>query len=291
MRAVGFPIFEPYRRGMPIAVSRLVEADISIKNPFDMTRVVGAESTYTAWQNESLFYPLEPGRSPSRLTNFVHHNFRAQVLNPDFSCVAGRSAIVNNSYRFGLYSEMNDPATTISLAHDLWEYVQERPAMDTEYATFVASFVGPVTTEEHTWETRLWSQLQSLHDVDHEYHAWDSSVSSDPNDPEFSFSFAGTAFFVIGMHPASSRYARKFAWPTLVFNAHSQFEQLREKNKFERMKATIRTRDHRLQGSINPNLSTFGEESEARQYSARAVEKEWRCPFSARTNSAVERPV
>jgi hypothetical protein len=35
----------------------------------------------------------------------------------------------------------------------------------------------------------------------------------------------------------------------------------------------------RLQGSINPNLSDFGVHSEARQYSGRAVEDAWKCPF------------
>lgn len=265
-------------------MSSQLETLTSVINPFDIGRIEGAESTYSAWKDESLFHPLDPGRSPSRLTNFVHHNFRAQVLNPDFSCVAGRSAIANSTYRFGLYNEMNAPATTLSLAHDLWEYVQERPRMETEYATFVASFVAPLTFDENSWEKLLWSQLQALHDVDQPLHDWDPAVSSDPEDADFSFSFAGTAFFIIGMHPASSRYARRFAWPTLVFNAHSQFEQLRELNKFERIKDTIRTRDLRLQGTANPNLSTFGEKSEARQYSARAVEEDWRCPFHAHSD-------
>ena len=36
-----------------------------------------------------------------------------------------------------------------------------------------------------------------------------------------------------------------------------------------------------LQGSINPMLSDFGEATEARQYSGRAVEDDWRAPFAA----------
>ncbi|MEP6902345.1 MAG: YqcI/YcgG family protein, partial [Actinomycetota bacterium] len=34
----------------------------------------------------------------------------------------------------------------------------------------------------------------------------------------------------------------------------------------------------------NPNLSDFGTQSEARQYSGRAVEHEWKCPFHALMN-------
>ena len=37
-----------------------------------------------------------------------------------------------------------------------------------------------------------------------------------------------------------------------------------------------------LQGTINPNLADFGDASEARQYSGRAVEANWTCPFRPR---------
>jgi hypothetical protein len=47
------------------------------------------------------------------------------------------------------------------------------------------------------------------------------------------------------------------------------------------MKEIVRERDFKLQGSLNPNLSNFGEQSEARQYSGRAVETDWKCPFHA----------
>ena len=81
------------------------------------------------------------------------------------------------------------------------------------------------------------------------------------------------------MHPASSRHARRFAWPLLVFNAHEQFERLRAQGRFEKLRALIREREWALQGSLNPNLGDFGERSEARQYAGRSVEGEWRCPF------------
>jgi hypothetical protein len=216
------------------------------------------------------------------LARRVHDSFRAHVLDPEFSCVGGKAAIKNDTYRFGFYAGMNEQASTAGLAYDLWEYVRERPSFGTEYATFVASFAAPDVRDERHWEGLLWSQLQSLHDLDREHHAWDPTVSSDPADPGFSFSVAGTGFFVVGLHPASSRQARRFAWPTLVFNAHDQFEHLREQHQFERLRATVRARDYKLQGSLNPNLSDFGEVSEARQYSGRAVEKDWRCPFRAR---------
>jgi hypothetical protein len=45
------------------------------------------------------------------------------------------------------------------------------------------------------------------------------------------------------------------------------------------MQQTIRRRDIALQGSTNPMLSDFGEQSEARQYSGRAVDAGWSPPF------------
>ena len=45
------------------------------------------------------------------------------------------------------------------------------------------------------------------------------------------------------------------------------------------MQYTIRAREVALQGSINPMLSDFGEESEARQYSGRTVPDDWVPPF------------
>jgi FPC/CPF motif-containing protein YcgG len=262
---------------MPAGIASAV-----ITNPFGAEELARVHSTYAAWQDEKLIHPLEPERRPTPLAEAVHRSFRAHVLDQEFPCVGGKSAISNDTYRFGLYPEMNTSAATAGLAYDLWEYERERPTFQTDYATFVASFAAPVARDEREWERMLWSQLQSLHELDRTHHAWDATVSSNPEDADFSFSFAGTAFFVIGLHPQSSRYARRFAYPTLVFNAHEQFERLREQHLFERVRETIRARDLKLQGSLNPNLSNYGERSEARQYSGRAVEEEWRCPFRAR---------
>jgi uncharacterized protein len=150
-----------------------------------------------------------------------------------------------------------------------------------EYATFVAIFEGPQQTDEIQFEKLFWQQLRGLHELDAAHFDWDPNVRSDPTDPLFSFSLGGQALYVIGLHGNSSREARRFPWPALVFNPHEQFERLRADGKWKRMQETIRARDLELQGTINPMLSDFGEESEARQYSGRAVEENWRAPFKA----------
>ncbi len=69
----------------------------------------------------------------------------------------------------------------------------------------------------------------------------------------------------------------------MVFNSHHQFDRLRADGRYGRMQAAIRKRDGALQGSINPNLADFGDASEARQYSGREVEPDWRCPLRVRS--------
>jgi FPC/CPF motif-containing protein YcgG len=255
---------------MTIGVSRVQT------NPYD-----GALSSYAEWRNDKLFRVHCPEQKLSPLAETVHERFRAHVADSDFPCTGAKAALSGNFYRYGFYPKMNSPETTGGLAHDLWEYAREQARFGTNYATFVACFAEPQTADEQSWENSLWAQLQNLHELDRVHYDWDKSVSRKPEDADFSFSFAGTGFFIVGLHPNSSRLARRFPWATMVFNVHAQFERLRQQNQFERMQQTIRARDLKLQGSLNPNLSDFGKQSDAKQYSGRAVEKNWKCPFHA----------
>ncbi len=266
----------------------MTTADISEQrgfNPYDSPLAL-AHSAYAQFADGALTHPLTPARKVAPLAEFVHDSFRALVLNPRFACVAAKGAFRRGTYRMGVYGEMDTPEATAGLARDLFAFTQEQDAMDAQgdgFSTFVASFQGPCVFDEEIFERLLWVQLQRLHDEDAARHPWDSTVSADPEDKDFSFSFAGRAFYVIGLHPAASRWSRRFAWPTLVFNAHRQFEQLREDGRYGPIQTAIRARDTALQGEMNPMMSDFGSQSEARQYSGRAVGDDWRCPFHAHT--------
>jgi len=61
---------------------------------------------------------------------------------------------------------------------------------------------------------------------------------------------------------------------------------LREQQRYEKLRASILDRDVALAGSINPMLARHGTVSEARQYSGRAVESDWRCPFHRASKAA-----
>lgn len=163
--------------------------------------------------------------------------------------------------------------------------VEQESEDSTTVHSFAALFHGPDDADELRFEAMLWSQLQRLHDLDVKRGTgWSPEVSRNPNDPHFSLSIAGHAFFVIGLHPGASRIARKFGAPALVFNSHQQFEKLRADGRYQKMQAATRERDIALQGSINPNLADFGAAAETRQYSGRKTEADWRCPFHVRSS-------
>ena len=206
--------------------------------------------------------------------------FIANVEQPSFPCVGAKSALARGQM-------------DILVARDLrsaWDDLRILPALTTTVAkykvdraifrTLVVLFAGPDDLTEDQFEHHLWARAQSLSDKD----AWvgyrpDPSVSADPDDPHFSLSFAGEAFFVVGLHPYASRPARRFETPAMVFNLHDQFEVLRREQRYEKLRASILQRDVALAGSVNPMLARHGETSAARQYSGRQVGADWKCPF------------
>jgi len=243
----------------------------------------GGENTASALQvaTGGGFVPSRVASDESPFLTEARAAFRDFVMQADFPCVGARAAFNSETYALATYGELGSQRATDALARDLGEFVRSDIRYASEYATFVAVFQTPLNVGEHEFEQRLWRQLQTLNRIDAATSAWDSSTQSDPADPQFSFSFAGQALYVIGLHPNSSRMARQFKWPTLVFNPHEQFERLRADGKWKRMQQTIRERDVQLQGSVNPMLSDFGEATEARQYSGRAVDDNWQAPFKA----------
>lgn len=250
-------------------------------NPFDSELAIRhSQYLYTKGGR-----PVSEGGSaepPDLFTSAAVAAFRGFVQNPQFSCVGAKSAVANESARLGVYDRLGSAGATAGLARDLWTFTHDPDTTaDNDYVTLVALFKEPTEVDEAGFENCLWKQLRELNRLDAPLHRWDPTVSPDPNDPHFGFSFAGTAFFVVGLHPHSSREARRFPWPLLVFNPHAQFTRLREAGQWARMQEVIRTRELSLQGSLNPNLADHGDVTEARQYSGRPVEPDWHPPFTA----------
>jgi FPC/CPF motif-containing protein YcgG len=207
----------------------------------------------------------------------VEATFRDFVQRSDFPCLGAKSVVRLNNYTLRVYGALGSEGDASAIVGDLASFSADL-AGDAMNA-FIAVFPESVPESEIEFERRLWMQLQLLSDADPLGFRWGDDVSADPEDPYFSFCLGGNAFFVVGMHSSSSRIARRFDWPTLVFNPHEQFTLLREQGRFESFRSAIRARDIALQGSENPNLADFGDRSEARQYSGRRTETDWKCPF------------
>ena len=229
--------------------------------------------SYSGWIDGEL---VGVDGAPPKLAEQVHAALRAVILDPEFPCVGARAALNRGSYRFALYEELDSDLATTELARDLARFAAEEADLGDDFTTFIASFGGPKAIDPETFERLLWSQLRRLHEVDTE--PWDLTVSREPEDGRFSFSFGGEAFFIVGLSPTSARWGRRFPWPTLAFNPHAQFERLRNDGRFTHLRDTVRARDLQLEGDLNPNLADYGDHTEARQYSGRPVEDDWRCP-------------
>jgi len=245
-----------------------------IANPFATD--AGVENSFYGRVQDGI---LEMEAHPLRkLAGEIHAALRAQVHDPDFPCVGAKSIVNQSSYAFGLYPELALPASTAGLALDLHRFIAERDRLPGEFTSFIASFLEPKVRTPKDFESLLWQQLAALHEIDRRHFDWNDSVSSNPEDADFSFSFGGQPFFVVGLAPSSRRWARRFPWPTLVFNDHFQFQRLREENQFDRLKQVIRDRDEKLHGAPNEMLADYGTHSEALQYAGRRVGPNWRCP-------------
>jgi FPC/CPF motif-containing protein YcgG len=200
-----------------------------------------------------------------------------------FPCVGAKAALARGTLSVLACNRIDSGWDDLRIHDGLMRFAaayREEPAL---FRSFAVVFNGPVDLDEATFERALWDRVQSLSDKDvWRGQPYDQRVSHDPDDPHFSLSFGGEAFFVVGIHPNASRPARRFAKPALVFNLHDQFERLRAEGRYEGMREKILVRDEALAGSRNPMLARHGAASEARQYSGRVVDEGWACPFHYR---------
>ena len=202
------------------------------------------------------------------------------IRDPAFPCVGAKSALGKGQLKTYVARSIDSAWNDVDVQEQLMQFAWDYKVEPTLFTSFAVIFEGPRHLHEAEFEHFLWDRVQSLTEKD----SWrgqrpDPRVSTDPEDPHFSLSFGGEAFFVVGLHPHASRPARRFAYPTMVFNLHDQFETLREQNRYEKLRGSILERDVELAGSVNPMLARHGTVSEARQYSGRVVPEDWACPY------------
>ena len=205
------------------------------------------------------------------------------VADSGFPCVGAKAALNRDGIQFVVARDFGSAWDDLRIMPGLLDIAKRYRADPVPFQSLVVLFETGAPADEEAFERQLWARLQSLTDKDQ----WlgqpaDPRVAHDPDDPHFAMSFGGEAFFVVGLHPRASRPARRFETPAMVFNLHDQFERLREAGRYDKLRGTILDRDLKLAGSLNPMLSQHGTKSAARQYSGRAVDDAWQCPFSGR---------
>jgi len=204
----------------------------------------------------------------------------AMVDDAAFPCVGAKAALARGTLQVLACNRIDSAWDDLRIHDGLLAFADAYRKAPALFRSFAVVFEGPVDLPEPAFEAALWERVQSLSDKDvWRGQDYDPAVSPDPENPHFSLSFGGEAFFIVGLHPHASRPARRFARPAMIFNLHDQFETLRAQGKYEGMREKILLRDEALAGSRNPMLARHGEESEARQYSGRAVGRDWACPF------------
>jgi FPC/CPF motif-containing protein YcgG len=207
----------------------------------------------------------------------IEKEFNDFIIKQKHPCLMANTVFMMHNYHLKVYDDMTSEKVVQPMLSDIENYLKNYDFESNTFESLIITFKDNSFKSEEEFEIALWNLLQKLHNKDDKN--WDPEVSQNPNDPNFSFSIKGKAFYIVGMHPKSSRLSRQSPYPTLVFNLHWQFEKLREMGSYEVVKKRIRLRDKLLQGFINPVLRDFGKDSETKQYSGREVKSGWKCPF------------
>lgn len=217
---------------------------------------------------------IKPGEKDLLIAEYLEY-----VSAKEFPCVAAKAAFSKEQIQCLVVTHMACPKDDRAILQFLYSFVDHYRLSDEMYHSAAIIFQQPTVLTEEAFDDFLWQRLQSLSSMDAANFEYDARVDFDPASPNFSYSLKEEAFFIIGLHPGSSRTARQFRYPTLVFNPHRQFEQLKETAKYQNLKHVVRKRDVAYSGSVNPMLEDFGAASEVYQYSGRQYDTQWQCPL------------
>lgn len=191
--------------------------------------------------------------------------FKNFILDKSFPCVMAK-AIMNNGF-FNSFSLPNLKGESTKFAlKNLQNFVTEMNEKNAKLSSCAIVVEDEELQDFETFEKEFWKFLKQLNSLDKKQFSADPTVDSDPSSPNFSYSIKSESFFIIALHPNSPRWARRFAKPAIVFNPHKQFEEMRSKGTFNKVRDLIRGKDKQLQGTINPMLENFGQKSEVYQY-------------------------
>jgi FPC/CPF motif-containing protein YcgG len=210
----------------------------------------------------------------------IEREYKEFLDDKNFPCIGAKAALAKNNIKCVVLSHMACPAQDTEALQFIYSFVDGYRSSSDMYHSAAVIFKEPMNIDENTFDQLLWQRLNALSALDKKVFQHDTRVDSDPASARYSFSLKGEAFFIVGLHAASSRRARRFRYPSLIFNPHAEFEKLRASNRFIKMREVVRKRDVAYSGSVNPMLSDFNTASEVYQYSGKQYTSDWICPLS-----------
>ena len=219
----------------------------------------------------------------------VDRDIEALVKQKFYPCVAAVQSVAKKDYVVQSARGFGTGTDRQAIRGAICKYLQEwKKTRSTTYTLWITFPEDQVTTEEE-FEKLMWSEISNMTSIEESKKEWAEGWSKNPTDPNFTLCIHGQAFFVVGLHPLSSRPARRFPYPAIVMNAFDQFEDLTEQGLYEPMVSKNREREMRFSGSLNPMVETHGDKWESIQFSGRDNSKEWKCPFHFKAQSEVGR--
>lgn len=202
---------------------------------------------------------------------------KSLVMQPHYPCTAAIQAVVKGEIEIREYGGFGTGTSWRALREDLRAFLERQRRSGSRFLTFFAVFEPQENPDdEEIFESKLWRELSCLA----ERADWPATEPQDPQDQAFCLHLDGEKIFVVGLHPRSSRQARVFSRPVLVFNAFSQFDLFKKDGTYDALVETTRRRDTKFQGSVNPMAKAFGEFWESIQFSGRNNDRKWKCPFA-----------
>lgn len=207
----------------------------------------------------------------------------------NYPCAAALASHRKDDYVVGFYDGFGNGASWRELRRDLTYFIDRQSHTYTDYFSFWAIFEKPrpgcPVSAEEKFEADLWRELSYLTSLERREQDW-GARDPDPEAKGFTFSLDGHGFFVVGLHPLSSRTSRRFSHYALVFNMTSQFQNLQRQGRYQTMVDVNRRRDLAYQGDVNPMCEEHGETWESIQFSGRKNPANWKCPFHFMSESA-----
>ncbi|HXH73650.1 MAG TPA: guanitoxin biosynthesis heme-dependent pre-guanitoxin N-hydroxylase GntA [Bacteriovoracaceae bacterium] len=202
------------------------------------------------------------------------------IQNSAFPCIMAKAVAAQGLIHPVTINQLEGEDVIKHVLDGLYDFVEQYRLDEEKLSSFALVIDNDKYGSFEIFEKAFWKFLSDVNQEDKFDYSPDPRVSADPLDSNFSFSIKSEAFFILALHPESPRWARRFKYPAIIFNPHQQFERLRTKGVFSKVRDIIRFKDKLLQGDINPMLNDFGEISEVFQYSGKVHNLDGPVPLS-----------